>query len=96
MKTSRMNLDKYRYLVSLVKYDRRSDTCISLAGNFEYIFTVTLQDNILHLNKNLKYTFKNYAAEKMTYMKLVFIIYRRYAAKITSMVLWLCWCVQKA
>ena len=91
-----MNLDKYRYLVSLVKYDRRSDTCISLAGNFEYIFTVTLQDNIVHLNKNLKYTFKNYAAEKMTYMKLVFIIYRRYAAKITSMVLWLCWCVQKA
>ena len=46
-----------------------------------------LQDHIVYLNKNLKNTFKNYAAEKMTYMKLVFIIYRRYATKITSMVL---------
>ena len=37
-----------------------------------------LQDNIVYLNKNLEYTFKNYTAEKMTYMKLEFMVYQRY------------------
>ena len=40
-----------------------------------------LQDHIVYLNKNLKNTFKNYVAEKMTYMKLVFMIYRRCRVK---------------
>ena len=40
-----------------------------------------LQDHIVYLNKNLKNTIKNHAAEKMTYMKLVFMIYRRCRAK---------------
>ena len=77
-----MNLEKQDYYHGyFVEYDKRSDTYISLADNFEYIFIITLQDNIVYVNKNLKYTFKNHAADKMTYMKLVFMIYRRYMTK---------------